>query len=86
MQLYGLHKVATEGPCCTPQPMAFKLSARAKWNAWQKLGDISQDEAMEQYIALLSRSITDWKHGIGHNNRMLLRILPPYQILEQDEQ
>ncbi|CAH9089926.1 unnamed protein product [Cuscuta epithymum] len=61
MQLYGLHKVATEGPCCTPQPMAFKLSARAKWNAWQKLGDISQDVAMEQYIALLSRSITDWK-------------------------
>lgn len=31
MQLYGLHKVATDGPCCRTQPMALKLSARAKW-------------------------------------------------------
>lgn len=31
MQLYGLHKVATEGPCHEPQPMALKVSARAKW-------------------------------------------------------
>jgi len=31
MELYGLHKVATEGPCREPQPMALKLSARAKW-------------------------------------------------------
>lgn len=31
MELYGLHKVATEGPCYESQPMALKLSARAKW-------------------------------------------------------
>ncbi|RZS18993.1 hypothetical protein BHM03_00051336 [Ensete ventricosum] len=31
MQLYGLHKVAIEGPCHEPQPMALKVSARAKW-------------------------------------------------------
>lgn len=31
MQLYALHKVATEGPCYQPQPMALKLSARTKW-------------------------------------------------------
>lgn len=31
MQLYGLHKIATQGPCHVPQPMPFKLSARAKW-------------------------------------------------------
>lgn len=31
MELYGLHKVATEGPCREPQPMALKVSARAKW-------------------------------------------------------
>lgn len=31
MQLYGLHKVAVEGPCYDPQPMALKVSARAKW-------------------------------------------------------
>lgn len=31
MKLYGLHKVATEGPCREPQPMVLMLSARTKW-------------------------------------------------------
>lgn len=31
LELYGLHKVATEGPCRESQPMPLKLSARAKW-------------------------------------------------------
>ncbi|XVF59309.1 hypothetical protein PTKIN_Ptkin07bG0265400 [Pterospermum kingtungense] len=59
MQLYGLHKIATEGPCHQPQPMALKLSARAKWNAWKRLGNMSPEAAMEQYISLLSRSIPE---------------------------
>ena len=31
MELYGLHKIATEGSCREAQPMAIMLSARAKW-------------------------------------------------------
>lgn len=31
LQLYGLHKVAIEGSCFEPQPMALKVSARANW-------------------------------------------------------
>ncbi|KAJ6878654.1 acyl-CoA-binding domain-containing protein 3-like [Populus alba x Populus x berolinensis] len=31
MELYGLHKIATEGPCREQPPMALKVSARAKW-------------------------------------------------------
>ncbi|QHN82868.1 Acyl-CoA-binding domain-containing protein [Arachis hypogaea] len=54
MELYGLHKVATEGPCHEPQPMPLKLNARAKWNAWQKLGNMTPDAAMEKYISVLS--------------------------------
>ncbi|PKI42617.1 acyl-CoA-binding domain-containing protein 3-like [Punica granatum] len=61
MQLYGLHKVATEGPCHEPQPMALKVSARAKWNAWQRLGNMSPDAAMEKYITLLSENVPGWK-------------------------
>ncbi|XP_027940796.1 acyl-CoA-binding domain-containing protein 3-like [Vigna unguiculata] len=60
MELYGLHKVATEGPCREPQPMALKLSARAKWNAWQKLGSMNPEVAMEQYISLLSNKFPEW--------------------------
>ncbi|XP_059623990.1 acyl-CoA-binding domain-containing protein 3-like isoform X2 [Cornus florida] len=60
MQLYGLHKIAIEGPCHELQPMALKVSARAKWNAWQRLGNMSPEVAMEQYVTLLSGKIPGW--------------------------
>jgi acyl-CoA-binding protein len=31
LRLYGLYKIATEGPCSAPQPSALKVTARAKW-------------------------------------------------------
>jgi len=31
LQLYGLYKIATEGPCGVAPPPAFKIRARAKW-------------------------------------------------------
>ena len=31
LRLYGLYKIATEGPCTAPQPSALKLKARSKW-------------------------------------------------------
>ncbi|XP_042494118.1 acyl-CoA-binding domain-containing protein 3-like [Macadamia integrifolia] len=65
MQLYALHKVAMEGPCHEPQPMALKVSARAKWNAWQQLGSMNPDVAMEQYISLLSDRVPGW---MGENS------------------
>ncbi|KAJ9166311.1 hypothetical protein P3X46_021085 [Hevea brasiliensis] len=60
MELYGLHKVATEGPCREQPPMALKVAARAKWNAWQRLGNMNQEVAMEQYIALVSDKVPGW--------------------------
>ncbi|KAB5568879.1 hypothetical protein DKX38_002672 [Salix brachista] len=70
MKLYGLHKVATEGTCLQHPPMALKVSARAKcdrgqWlrcarNAWQRLGNMSPEAAMEQYIALVSDRAPGW--------------------------
>ncbi|KAF2540580.1 hypothetical protein F2Q68_00030048, partial [Brassica cretica] len=65
MELYGLHKIATEGSCREAQPMAIMLSARAKWNAWQRLGNMSQEEAMEQYVALVSKEIPGLLNTVG---------------------
>jgi acyl-CoA-binding protein len=31
LQFYGLYKQATEGPCASPQPPAYRPAARAKW-------------------------------------------------------
>lgn len=30
------------GPCNTKKPGIFDLVGQAKWNAWNKLGDLSQ--------------------------------------------
>ncbi|KAK4840256.1 hypothetical protein QYF36_003853 [Acer negundo] len=57
LQLYGLHKIATQGPCHEPQPMALKVSARANWNAWKSFENMTREDAMEQYVTILSRSI-----------------------------
>ncbi|XP_009803917.1 acyl-CoA-binding domain-containing protein 3 isoform X2 [Nicotiana tabacum] len=62
MQLYGLQKIAMEGPCYEPQPMALKVYARAKWNAWQRMGSMNPEVAMEQYIKLLSDHVPGWTH------------------------
>ncbi|KAI4315043.1 hypothetical protein L6164_027891 [Bauhinia variegata] len=69
LQLYGLHKIATQGPCREPQPMALKFSARAKWNAWQQLGSMSPELAMERYITILSESIPDWMPDYHNENQ-----------------
>ncbi|XP_039018494.1 acyl-CoA-binding domain-containing protein 3-like isoform X2 [Hibiscus syriacus] len=60
MQLYGLHKIATEGPCHEPQPLAFMASSRSKWNAWQRLGNMDPEAAMERYVTLLSDRFPGW--------------------------
>ncbi|CAI9777170.1 unnamed protein product [Fraxinus pennsylvanica] len=70
MQLYGLHKVAVEGPCHGPQPMALKVSSRAKWNAWQRLGSMNQEAAMEQYIKILSDSVPEWMQNYSADDDM----------------
>ncbi|WOH06950.1 hypothetical protein DCAR_0626379 [Daucus carota subsp. sativus] len=70
MQLYALHKIALEGPCYEGQPMALKIAARAKWNAWQRLGNMSPEVAMEQYISLLSDKDPGWKEGQTSNHQL----------------
>ncbi|KAG0486093.1 hypothetical protein HPP92_008188 [Vanilla planifolia] len=60
MDLYGLHKVATEGPCYESQPLPLKVVSWTRWNAWQKLGSMTPVAAMEQYIILLSKCIPGW--------------------------
>uniref|UniRef100_A0A1J3JWF1 Acyl-CoA-binding domain-containing protein 2 n=1 Tax=Noccaea caerulescens TaxID=107243 RepID=A0A1J3JWF1_NOCCA len=62
-QLYGLYKIATEGPCTAPQPSALKMTARAKWQAWQKLGAMPPEEAMEKYLEIVTQLYPTWLDG-----------------------
>ncbi|KAK2992760.1 hypothetical protein RJ640_023273 [Escallonia rubra] len=63
LQLYGLYKIATEGPCGSPQPSALKMTARAKWQAWQKLGAMPPEDAMLKYIEIVTELYPSWIAG-----------------------
>ncbi|XP_046856101.1 enoyl-CoA delta isomerase 2-like [Xenia sp. Carnegie-2017] len=39
--------------CNTPKPGTLDFVGKAKWNAWNDLGDLSQVDAQKQYIALV---------------------------------
>ncbi|XP_044493801.1 acyl-CoA-binding domain-containing protein 1-like isoform X2 [Mangifera indica] len=69
LQLYGLYKIATEGPCSTPQPSALKMTARAKWQAWQKLGAMPPEVAMQKYIDIVTELYPTWAAGLSAKSR-----------------
>jgi diazepam-binding inhibitor (GABA receptor modulating acyl-CoA-binding protein) len=50
LALYALFKQATEGDVSGEKPGFFDFVARAKYEAWEELGGLSADEAMQRYI------------------------------------
>lgn len=57
LEFYGLFKQATKGPCCEKKPAFWDVYGRAKWDAWQKRRNLSQQQAMQQYVDCLQRII-----------------------------
>lgn len=53
LQLYSLYKQATEGEVSGARPGGFDFKAIAKYDAWKSLTGLSQDEARQQYVALV---------------------------------
>ncbi|XP_042142949.1 enoyl-CoA delta isomerase 2 [Ixodes scapularis] len=55
LQLYALFKQATVGKCNVAKPGTFDVVGKAKWDAWNKLGDTSQDDAQIEYAAIVTK-------------------------------
>ena len=53
LQLYALYKQATEGDIKDEKPMEFDFNALAKYNAWEELKGLSQEDAQVAYIKLV---------------------------------
>ena len=74
LQLYGLFKQATVGPCASqdvPRPGLFDFKGQAKYEAWSKVGDaVSKEDARAQYVDVLTRCRPGWKaeHEDAHGN------------------
>ena len=54
LKLYALYKQGTQGDATGDQPGSFDFVRRAKFDAWSALKGISTQDAMQQYIDLVS--------------------------------
>ena len=54
LKLYALYKQGSAGDNSDKKPGFSDMVARAKWDAWDKLKGVSQDDAMRQYIDLIN--------------------------------
>ncbi|XP_035224404.1 acyl-CoA-binding domain-containing protein 5-like [Stegodyphus dumicola] len=50
LKFYSYYKQAVDGPCELPKPGFWDVVNRAKWDAWNKLGNMSKEEAMQKYV------------------------------------
>jgi len=50
LKFYSLFKQATVGKVNTKRPGMLDFVGKAKWDAWDALGDMSAEEAMEKYV------------------------------------
>ncbi|KAL3315414.1 Enoyl-CoA delta isomerase 2, mitochondrial [Cichlidogyrus casuarinus] len=59
LQIYGLFKQATKGKCSDPEPSAINFVKKAKWDAWNELGELSKTDAEEKYIDLIQKLLDE---------------------------
>jgi diazepam-binding inhibitor (GABA receptor modulator, acyl-CoA-binding protein) len=54
LKLYALYKQATQGDASDERPGSFDFVRRAKFDAWAEIKGTSADDAMQQYVDLVS--------------------------------
>jgi acyl-CoA-binding protein len=54
LKLYSLFKQGTEGDVSGDEPGMFDFVAKAKYAAWEECRGISSEDAMQQYIDLVT--------------------------------
>lgn len=65
LAFYANFKQATVGTCKQhggSQPWAVQLEARAKWDAWNGLGEKAADQAKADYVKMLDESVPAWRN------------------------
>lgn len=68
LQFYAFYKQSTVGMLDTAsqsRPSFFKMQERAKYDAWNALGLMDMEQAMESYVELLTKLSPDWADASG---------------------
>lgn len=61
LEFYKYYKQATEGDNNEPTPSVFNIREKAKWSAWNSLKGTSKEEAMKQYVKLVTQHKPSWR-------------------------
>lgn len=69
LEFYGLYKQATVGKCDTPKPGIFSIKAKTKWNAWNRLGDMTKANAMIIYVNKMSSLKPEWQNTAANSSK-----------------
>ncbi|MCB9075394.1 MAG: acyl-CoA-binding protein [Chitinophagales bacterium] len=61
LNLYALFKQATDGDNTTSKPGMFDIKGQFKWKTWNEKKGMSKDEAMQNYIDLVTKLLDTLK-------------------------
>ncbi|PWA18068.1 hypothetical protein CCH79_00004009 [Gambusia affinis] len=82
LKFYSYYKQATIGACNIPRPGFWDVVGKAKWDAWNSLGEMSEEEAMAAYVDQMKLIL----EGMPMTDEVeeLLRILGPfYELIDE---
>jgi diazepam-binding inhibitor (GABA receptor modulating acyl-CoA-binding protein) len=54
LKIYALYKQASEGDATGDRPGMTDMVGRFKWDAWEGLKGTSKEDAMQQYVDLIT--------------------------------
>ncbi|XP_020783246.1 enoyl-CoA delta isomerase 2, mitochondrial isoform X2 [Boleophthalmus pectinirostris] len=81
LKIYALFKQATVGRCSTARPGMIDFINRAKWDAWNALGDTAQDDARQQYCDLIGSLVAAEGGSASVAARPAGSLSSPYETL-----
>ncbi|RVE58589.1 hypothetical protein OJAV_G00195880 [Oryzias javanicus] len=82
LKFYSYYKQATLGPCNIPRPGFWDAVGKAKWDAWNSLGDMEEEEAMAAYVDEMKLIL----EGMPMTDEVeeLLKVLGPfYELVDE---
>ena len=70
LQFYALYKQVESGRCKAKAPSRLQVVARAKHDAWAKLGDMTREQAQRAYVDALEKSDPQWKSKLKLKSKL----------------
>ncbi|XP_016431486.1 acyl-CoA-binding domain-containing protein 5A-like isoform X5 [Sinocyclocheilus rhinocerous] len=82
LKFYSYYKQATQGPCKIPRPGFWDPVGKAKWDAWNSLGEMPKEEAMAAYVEDLKLILESMP--VTNEVEELLRVIGPfYELVDE---